>query len=117
MVAPLAVKVVVCPEQIVGLLTAIVIPEPIVKEAVACVVHELFAPVTVIIVDEAGANVKVEPITLPGSQVYVVAPVPVNVAVWPAQIVWDAKLMVGVTTTLTVEIAVFEHKLSVPVTE
>ena len=69
MVAPLAVNVAVCPEQIVGLFTEIVIPEPIVRDAVASVVHVLLAPVTVIIVDVAGAIVYDEPIKLPGNHV------------------------------------------------
>ena len=68
-VAPLAIKVAVCPEQIVGLFTEIVIPEPMVREAVACVVQVLLAPVTVIIVDVAGAIVYEEPIKLPGNHV------------------------------------------------
>src|ERR1041385_6422836 len=45
-VAPLAVRVVVSPGQIVGLFTEIVIAEPILIETVCVLVHAPFVPVT-----------------------------------------------------------------------
>ena len=59
----------VSPVQIVGLLTVIESPEPIVIDAVVELVHVPFAPVMVTTVLLAGLNVNVFPITFPGFQV------------------------------------------------
>ena len=55
--APDAINVVLCPAQIVGLFTEIVILEPIVTDAVACAVHDEFAPINVITVLVVGVIV------------------------------------------------------------
>ena len=68
-VAPLAVNDAVCPTQIVGLFTAIDIPDPMVTEAVAEDVQEPLAPTTDTVVFDAGAIVYVLPDTFPGIQV------------------------------------------------
>ena len=78
-----------------------------------------FEPVTVYVVLVAGVTVTFEPINAPGFQVYVVAPLAVNVVEFPAQI--DKLLAVaftvgiGVTIKFTVLVVVHPKPLA-PVT-
>jgi hypothetical protein len=51
-----------------------------------------------------------------GFHVYVVAPVAVNVAVVPEQIVGEFTATVGSAVTVTVAVAVLEQPFAVPVT-
>ena len=113
---PLAVKIPVCPGQIVAPETEIETPVPIVTELVICVVQLPLAPIKETVVVDAGLIVKVFPVTFPGNHVYVVAPLPVNVAVCPAQIVVANGVKVGVGVTLTVDVIEFVQTPLLPVT-
>lgn len=111
-VAPPAVKVVWAPAQItVGLALAVTVGFGLtVKASVLVLVQLLVVPVTVYTVFATGDTVTLEPVKLPGFQVYVVAPVELSVAVLPKQMaVGDAigfKVGVGLTEILTTACAV-----------
>jgi len=100
-VAPLPVNVAVCPAHITaGLLTALTVGIGFtVTSTVEVPVHPALAPVTVYVVLDAGETVTFVPTRAPGFHVYVVAPLPVNVAELPAQIA------VGLLTAETVGLA------------
>lgn len=68
-------------------------------------------PVTVYVVVEAGASVTGDPLSEPGIQPYVDAPLPVSITASPWQIVaFDAEAVtVGKLLTVTVTVAVAEH--------
>jgi hypothetical protein len=114
-VPPAAVKVALCPLQIVGELTVIVGREFTVTVATAVFEQPEVVPVTVYVVVEVGETVNgfaVEPVF----QEYVVPPAAVNVALCPLQIVGELTVIVGREFTVTVATAVFEHPEVVPVT-
>lgn len=86
---------------------------------VAVPVQPVDVPVTVYVVVEVGETVTEVPVSAPGFQVYVVAPVAVSVVLLPEQIVvLDAVVVtVGVGFTVMVRVAVLVHPLApVPVT-
>ena len=69
---------------------------------------------------EVTVEVTVEPVVplkpVEGVQLYVVPPEAVSVAVPPEHIVGELTVIVGVGLTVTVDVAVAEHPLLVPVT-
>ena len=87
-----------------------------VNELVVWAVQVPLAPITETLVDDAGLKVNVLPVTLPGLQVYDVAPLTVNVATWPAQIVEGLVASVGFGVTLTVAVVVLVQAPFDPVT-
>lgn len=119
--APLPVRVVVLPAQIVP-------PEVVVVTVgvgftvmvrVAVAVQPLLVPVTVYVVVPVGVTVTVVPVRLPGIHVYVVAPFAVMVVELPEQIVAPEVVVVtvGVGFTVMVRVAVFVQPFAaVPVT-
>ena len=88
--APLAESVVELPEQsVVAVAVAVTVGEGLtVIGLVAVAVHPFAAvPVTVYVVVVAGETVIGDPLTFPGFQTYVDAPIPVSVVELPEQIV------------------------------
>lgn len=75
-------------------------------------------PVKVYVVLTDGATVTELPLRLPGIQLYVIAPLPVSVALLPAQIVPGVTedVTVGVVPTVTVIVSVEVHPPVVPLT-
>ena len=71
-------------------------------------VHPLVVPCTVYVVDNVGDTVIGLPLTLPGFQTYVVAPLPVSVVDCPEQIVAVPAVAVTVGVGLTVTVIVSE---------
>lgn len=98
--APVPVRVVELPEQIVAPLVVV----PTVGEvftAIICVtveLHPVLVPVTVYVVVVVGETVTDVPLKLPGIQLYVVAPFALSVAELPEQMV----VLVAVTVTVGV---------------
>ena len=73
-------------------------------------VHVPLLPVTVYTVVPVGLSACVPPVKLPGTHVYVVAPVATKVAVLPGQILAEVTATVGAATTVNV----FENGEDVP---
>jgi hypothetical protein len=119
--APLAVRVVKLPLQIVPLdvEAATTGNELTVTVNVAVFVHPgPVEPVTVYVVVAEGLTVTEVPDKFPGIHVYVAAPEPVSVVLLPMQIDGLAALAVtvGGAPTITVTVAVLEQPFVVPVT-
>jgi hypothetical protein len=82
--------------------------------------HDPVVPVTVYVVVVEGVDVTLAPVPLDkvevGVHVYEVAPVAVNVALWPSQIVGELTFTTGLAFTVTVLVALPEQLPVVPVT-
>ena len=117
-VPPPAVKLAVCPGQIVGELTVIVGKGVTVTVAIAVLEQEPTVPVTVYVVLEEGeASAVFVPVEVaPALHVYEEPPPAVKLAVCPLQIVGEFTVIVGRGVTVTVAIAVLEQDPAVPVT-
>jgi hypothetical protein len=121
-VAPLAVSVVLVPSHIVAGGTLITgLGFTVTTTVIVLVQPAADVPVTVYVVVVAGlavTDVPVVPLSpVPGSQVYVDAPVGVNVADVPSHIVAAGTVTtgIGLTVTITVEVLV-QPAADVPVT-
>ena len=116
-VAPLAVNVVLSPLQILGLFTVTVGLGFTVTVAIAVPVQPLVVPITVYVVVVVSAAVLGFDIGAnPPVQLYVVAPLAVNVVLSPLQILGLLTVTVGFGFTVTVAIAVPVQPAVVPVT-
>ena len=86
---------------------------------VACAVHVALVPTTVYVVVTVGLAVTLAPVValnpVEGVQLYVVAPLAVNVAEFPLQIVGEFTVTVGVGFTVTTEVTVPVQEPDVPV--
>jgi hypothetical protein len=119
-VAPAAVSVVELPLQIVEADADTVTVGVMTTVTVTCAVEVQppRSPVTVYVVVTAGETLTTVPDKEPGIQLYVDAPLPVSVVLFPEQIVGDEAVAdtVGVGFTVTVTWLVEEQEPVVPVT-
>ncbi len=104
------------PEQIVELFTDTVDCGVTPTFTVVDPVHVPLKPIIVYVVLLVGVTVTELPFVNIGNHVYVVAPVAVNTAAPPAQIVELVAEIVGVDDTVTVVVLLDVHPLVVPVT-
>ena len=111
-------SVAVCPEHIVAELTVVTGEEFTVTFATAVLEHPLVVPVTVYEEVPAGeTSAVVSPVDVaPALHVYEVAPPAVKVVVCPEQMVGELTVTIGMVFTVTVDAAVEEHPIVVPVT-
>lgn len=119
--APEPVSEVLPPLQIVASVAVAVTTGGAPTVTVTCAVFEQPAdvPVTVYVVVDPGVTVCVAPFRLPGIQLYVVAPLPVNVTELPVQMdeLEEVAVTVGVGFTVMVRVAGSVHPFAaVPVT-
>ena len=116
-VAPLAFKAAACPLQMLGIFTSTDGFDFTVTVDTAVPVHPFVVPVTVYVVVVFNIGVVGFDIAdKPPVQLYVVAPLAFNAAVWPSQILGLFTSTDGFDFTVTVDTAVPVHPLVVPVT-
>jgi hypothetical protein len=111
----LAINIVLVPVQIVGELTVTSSDEPTVTVATAEPVQEPDVPVTVYEVVLVGET-EIESVVSPPLQTYESAPLAVNVALVPVQIVGELTVISSDEPTVTVATAEPVHVPDVPVT-
>ncbi len=122
MFAPVAVKEVEVPEQIVKLGVNVIVGVVLTLRVVTAVfVQELDVPITVYVISVLGfAFTTLAVLELSdalGDQLYVLAPIAVKEAEVPEQIVkLGVNVIVGVVLTLRVVTAVFVQEFDVPIT-